>query len=68
MSRAKNTFASELKFEFVNVIIFLLCVSLLVASGFLIAYLWGVKSGQFEDDYSPAHKIFFDDVIKEQHK
>ncbi|HRG94221.1 MAG TPA: cbb3-type cytochrome oxidase assembly protein CcoS, partial [Chitinophagaceae bacterium] len=25
------------------------------------AFLWGVKSGQFEDDYSPASRILFDD-------
>lgn len=43
------------------IILFLLCVSLLVAIFFLLAYIWGVKSGQFEDDYSPAHRIFFED-------
>ncbi|WP_078831568.1 cbb3-type cytochrome oxidase assembly protein CcoS [Sediminibacterium ginsengisoli] len=44
-----------------KVIILLLGISLLVAVFFLAAYLWSVRSGQFEDDYSPAHRIFFDD-------
>lgn len=47
--------------------IFLLSVSLIVALIFLVAYLWSVRNGQFDDDYAPAHRIFFDDNIK-QHK
>jgi len=46
------------------VTIFLLSVSLIVALIFLGAYLWSVKSGQFDDDYSPAHRIFFDDNLE----
>lgn len=44
-----------------TVILFLLSASLLVALVFLGAYLWSVRSGQFDDDYSPAHRIFFED-------
>ncbi len=44
-----------------SVVIILLIASLTVAGIFLIAFLWGVKSGQFEDDYSPASRILFDD-------
>lgn len=44
-----------------QIIILLLGISLVIATGFLAAFLWGVKTGQFEDDYSPAHKIFFND-------
>lgn len=44
-----------------SVIIILLGLSLCVSIGFLMAFIWSVKSGQLEDDYSPAHKIFFDD-------
>ena len=47
------------------VTIFLLLVSLLVGLIFLGAYIWSVKSGQFDDDYAPAHRIFFD--TKPQH-
>jgi len=38
----------------------LLIISLLVATGFLIAFIWGSKTGQFDDSFTPANKIFFD--------
>ncbi len=47
-----------------SVIFILILISLLVAGGFLIAFLWAVKSGQYEDDYSPAVRILFDDQQK----
>jgi cbb3-type cytochrome oxidase maturation protein len=43
-----------------SVIIILLGASLLVAMLFLAAFIWSVKSGQFEDQFSPAHRILFD--------
>jgi cbb3-type cytochrome oxidase maturation protein len=44
-----------------GVIILLLGASLVVALGFLAAFIWSVKNGQFEDDFSPAHRILFED-------
>lgn len=44
-----------------SVILILLIASISVATIFLLAFLWGVRSGQFEDDYSPASRILFDD-------
>jgi cytochrome oxidase maturation protein, cbb3-type len=44
-----------------SVIIILLVASIAVAGIFLGAFIWSVKSGQFEDDYSPASRILFDD-------
>ncbi|RYZ29062.1 MAG: cbb3-type cytochrome oxidase assembly protein CcoS [Chitinophagaceae bacterium] len=44
-----------------NIIFILLLVSVTVAGIFLFAFLWGVNGGQFEDDYSPASRILFDD-------
>ena len=44
-----------------KVIFLLILVSLIVAAGFLYAFLWAVKDGQFEDDYTPAVRILFDD-------
>ncbi|HET9057664.1 MAG TPA: cbb3-type cytochrome oxidase assembly protein CcoS [Chitinophagaceae bacterium] len=44
-----------------SVIIVLLLASICVASLFLIAFIWSVKKGQFEDDYSPPRRILFDD-------
>jgi cbb3-type cytochrome oxidase maturation protein len=39
----------------------LIIISLLVATGFLIAFLWAVKNGQFDDDYTPSVRMLFDD-------
>jgi cbb3-type cytochrome oxidase maturation protein len=47
-----------------SVIIILIIASVLVALGFLTAFLWSVKSGQYDDDYTPSIRILFDDEIK----
>ncbi|MBU0559119.1 MAG: cbb3-type cytochrome oxidase assembly protein CcoS [Bacteroidetes bacterium] len=44
-----------------DVMILLIAFSLLVAGGFLIAFLWAVKNGQFDDKYTPSVRILFDD-------
>lgn len=44
-----------------TVIFILVAASLLVASGFLIAFLWAVRNGQYDDDYTPSVRILFDD-------
>lgn len=42
----------------------LIGISILVAGGFLAAFLWSVKKGQFDDDYTPSIRILFDDELK----
>ncbi|MCB0520066.1 MAG: cbb3-type cytochrome oxidase assembly protein CcoS [Lewinellaceae bacterium] len=44
-----------------KIIFVLIAVSLLVALGFLAAFIWAVKSGQYEDDYTPSIRMLFDD-------
>lgn len=44
-----------------EVIFVLIAASLLVASGFLVAFLWAVRSGQYDDDYTPSVRMLFDD-------
>ena len=39
----------------------LIGISLLVAVAFLGAFLWATRSGQFDDDYTPAVRVLFDD-------
>lgn len=46
-----------------SVIIVLLIVSVCIAAGFLLAFLWSVNDGQFEDEFSAANRILFDDTI-----
>lgn len=38
----------------------LIGVSVLVAVGFLGAFLWSVKNGQYDDDYSPSVRMLMD--------
>lgn len=44
-----------------SAIAILIGISLVVALGFLGAFLWSVKDGQYEDDYTPSVRILFDD-------
>ena len=43
-----------------SVILVLIFFSLLVAAGFLTAFLWAVRTGQYEDRYTPSVRILFD--------
>lgn len=43
-----------------SVIILLLIASVSVASLFLAAFLWTVKSGQYDDQVSPPIRMLFD--------
>ena len=49
-----------------SVIIILLIASISVAGLFLIAFLWSVKDGQYDDENSPPIRILFDDKPKSQ--
>lgn len=44
-----------------SAIIVLILASLVVAIGFLGAFLWAVKSGQFDDRVTPSMRILWDD-------
>ena len=47
-----------------SVIYLLISISILVAIGFFIAFLRAVKTGQYEDDYTPSVRMLFDDELK----
>lgn len=49
-----------------RILIFLIIVSLLVAGFFLFLFIWSVKKGQFDDDYTPALRILNDDELTQQ--
>jgi cbb3-type cytochrome oxidase maturation protein len=51
-----------------SVLILLIFCSLLVASGFLFAFLWSVKNGQYKDDYTPSVRMLFDDKPANENK
>lgn len=46
-----------------KIILLLIAVSLLVAGGFLFAFFWAVKSGQYEDEYTPSVRMLMDDDL-----
>ncbi len=48
-----------------EIIFLLISLSLLLALGFLFAFIWAVKSGQFDDSYTPSVRILFDDGTQE---
>ncbi len=44
-----------------SVLFILIGFSLILAIIFLIAFIISVKKGQYDDTYSPAHRILFED-------
>lgn len=52
-----------------SVIYLLISISILVAIGFFIAFIRAVKTGQYDDDYTPSVRMLFDDeLLKSQKK
>ena len=49
-----------------SAIIVLIVCSLTVAFGFLVAFIWSVKAGQYDDDYTPSVRMLFDDKIADK--
>jgi len=44
-----------------NILYLLVGVSLFAALFFLGLFVWAVKSGQYEDTYTPSVRVLFDD-------
>ncbi|MFC6999929.1 cbb3-type cytochrome oxidase assembly protein CcoS [Rufibacter roseus] len=44
-----------------TIIYMLIGISLTVAVLFLTSFIWAVKSGQYEDDYTPSVRMLFDE-------
>jgi cbb3-type cytochrome oxidase maturation protein len=47
-----------------SVLIILLIVSIGIAGMFLLAYIWSVRNGQFDDEYGPPRRILFRDTTR----
>jgi cbb3-type cytochrome oxidase maturation protein len=47
----------------VTVIVWLIAAGALVAGGFMAAFVWAVRSGQFDDTTSPAVAVLHDDPV-----
>ena len=46
-----------------GVIYLLISISIVVAVGFFIAFIFAVKTGQYDDDYTPSVRMLFDDEL-----
>ena len=46
-----------------SVIYLLITISIVVAIVFLVAFIKAVKSGQYDDDYTPSVRMLFDDEL-----
>ncbi|MCC6550901.1 MAG: cbb3-type cytochrome oxidase assembly protein CcoS [Ignavibacteriaceae bacterium] len=49
-----------------SVIVLLIIVSVLVAGGFLTAFIISVRRGQFSDQTTPAIRMLLDDIKNEK--
>lgn len=46
-----------------SVIYFLISISIVVAVFFLYAFIKAVRSGQYDDDYTPSVRMLFEDEL-----
>ena len=47
-----------------SVIYLLITISIVVAVVFFAAFIKAVRTGQYEDDYTPSVRMLFDDELK----
>lgn len=48
------------------IIIILISISLIIAIGFLFSFIWNLRSGQYDDTYSPSVRMLFEDKPKKE--
>ena len=51
-----------------SVIIILIIIGATIATGFLVAFLWAVRSGQYDDTVSPSVRMLFDEKKEKKNK
>lgn len=49
-----------------SVIYLLICISIVLALTFLYIFIRAVRSGQFDDDYTPSVRMLFEDELKKE--
>ena len=59
---------SQLKKSEMNIIFMLIAASLVIAVLFFILFVKSVKSGQYDDVYTPSVRMLFDDELVKQKK
>ncbi len=51
-----------------GIIVLLIGISITIALVFLGIFLWNMRTGQYEDTYTPSVRILFDDKTKPKKK
>jgi cbb3-type cytochrome oxidase maturation protein len=46
-----------------NALFVLIIISILIAIGFLAAFIWAVRNGQMDDDYTPSIRMLWDNEL-----
>lgn len=49
-----------------GIIVLLIGISITIALTFLVIFLWNMKSGQYEDTYTPSVRMLFEDKKKKK--
>ena len=49
-----------------GIIVLLIGISITIAITFLLIFIWNMKSGQYEDTYTPSVRMLFDDKTKKK--
>lgn len=49
-----------------GIIVLLIGISITIAVVFLIIFLWNMRSGQYDDTYTPSVRMLFDDKTKKK--
>ena len=52
-----------IKIILLSALFILIGISIIVAASFLIAFLWSVFDGQYDDDYTPSIRMLFDNEL-----
>ena len=51
-----------------SVIYLLISISIFVAIGFFVAFVIAVRTGQYDDDYTPTVRMLFDDELAKKNQ
>jgi len=51
-----------------GIIVLLIAISVTIAVLFLSIFYWNIKSGQYDDTYTPSVRMLFDDKPKKQNE
>jgi cbb3-type cytochrome oxidase maturation protein len=49
-----------------SILFVLILISALIATAFLIVFIWSVRSGQYDDTYTPSVRMLFNDELLEK--